>query len=47
MIGGDKDAVATVTPLFELMGTTMTHCGGAGMMRKCLCVYICVRKYEG
>lgn len=30
MIGGDKDAVAAVTPLFECMGKTIVHQGAAG-----------------
>jgi 3-hydroxyisobutyrate dehydrogenase len=30
MIGGDKDAVAAVQPVFEAMGKTIVHQGGAG-----------------
>ncbi len=30
MIGGDKEAVATVQPVFEAMGKTIVHQGGAG-----------------
>jgi 3-hydroxyisobutyrate dehydrogenase len=30
MIGGDKDVVAAVTPLFECMGKTIVHQGGPG-----------------
>ncbi len=30
MIGGDEDAVRAVRPLFELMGKTIIHQGGAG-----------------
>ena len=30
MIGGDKDAVTAVTPLFECMGKTIIHQGGPG-----------------
>jgi 3-hydroxyisobutyrate dehydrogenase len=30
MIGGDKDAVAAVTPLFECMGKTIVYQGGPG-----------------
>ncbi len=30
MIGGDKDVVAAVTPLFECMGKTIIHQGGPG-----------------
>jgi 3-hydroxyisobutyrate dehydrogenase len=30
MIGGDKDVVDAVTPLFECMGKTIIHQGGAG-----------------
>jgi 3-hydroxyisobutyrate dehydrogenase len=30
MIGGDKDAIAALTPLFECMGKTIVHQGGPG-----------------
>ena len=30
MIGGDEAAVATAWPLFEVMGSTLTHLGGPG-----------------
>ncbi len=30
MIGGDKEAVAAVTPIFEAMGKTIVHQGGPG-----------------
>src|SRR5689334_11519069 len=30
MIGGDKDVVAAVQPVFEAMGKTIVHQGGAG-----------------
>jgi 3-hydroxyisobutyrate dehydrogenase len=30
MIGGSDDDAARVMPLFEIMGTTMVHCGGPG-----------------
>jgi 3-hydroxyisobutyrate dehydrogenase len=30
MIGGDKDVVAAVTPIFEAMGKTIVHQGGPG-----------------
>src|SRR5947209_18327939 len=30
MIGGDKDVVAAITPLFECMGKTIVHQGPAG-----------------
>ena len=36
MVGGDEEALATVRPLLELMGKTITHCGpsGAGQLTK-------------
>lgn len=30
MIGGEDDDVASVWPLFEIMGKTLVHCGGPG-----------------
>jgi len=30
MIGGEKQAMDAVTPLFQAMGKNLTHCGGAG-----------------
>lgn len=30
MVGGDKEAVSAVDPLFRAMGKTITHCGAAG-----------------
>ena len=30
MVGGDKEAIATVRPLFEIMGSTIVHQGPAG-----------------
>jgi 3-hydroxyisobutyrate dehydrogenase len=38
MIGGDEEAVAKVRPVFEAMGTTITHIGpvGAGQLTKAI-----------
>lgn len=30
MVGGDKEAVSALTPLFEVLGTKIVHQGGAG-----------------